>query len=111
MHFEPNSSSIELKAKSKEFIIYSHPIASGDDSKLGYITKYRWFVGKDLVYTPDIGDNVVTGDKLVNNAVTKDKLADNAVTKDKLATDAFVTPISWSELKTLRDSRNLLPGH
>ena len=91
MYFQQNNGSIELKAKSKDFIIYAHPIASGDYSKLGYITQNRWYVGKYQIDTEDISDKVVTKDKLANNALED--------------------VISWSELKTLRDSSELIPGH
>ena len=103
MYFQPNNSSIELRAKSEEYIIYKHPIASSDYSKLGYITQNRWFVGKDLVMSNDIQ----------NKAVTKDKLADNAVTIEKLSKDVFnnITLISWSDLKILRNSMQLIPGY
>ena len=93
MYFQNNSSSIDLKAESKEYVIQVHPTASSDYSKFGNITQYRWYVSKNRVYTDDIADN----------AVTVDKLADN-VLED-------VTSITWDELKTLRDSSKLIPGH
>ena len=64
---------------------------------------------KNVILKNIIGD--VLHPEIADNSVTTDKIVDRAVTKEKLATDAFVTSISWSELKTLRDSRNLLPGH
>lgn len=103
MYFQSNSSSIDLKAKSKEYVIYNHPTASSDYDKLGYITQYRWFVGNNLVYTDDIADNAVTKDKILNKAVTKEKLDDNALED--------VTLISWGDLRTLRDISKLIPGH
>lgn len=66
-------------------------------------------VKKNVILKNIIGD--VLHPEIADNSVTTDKIIDGAVTKDKLATDAFVTLITWSELKTLRDSRNLLPGH
>lgn len=48
-------------------------------------------------------DFSVTTDKILNKAVTKEKLADNALED--------VTPISWGDLRTLRDSSKLIPGH
>ena len=48
-------------------------------------------------------DFSVTTDKILNKAVTKEKLADNALED--------ITSITWDELKTLRDSSKLIPGH
>lgn len=84
MYFNNDSSGIELKAESEEYDVYIHPKASGDYSKQGYITQYRWYVDdkkSSIVYTDDIADK----------AVTKEKLSDDIVKKlDSSATDANV---------------------
>ena len=53
--------------------------------------------------TAKLEDFSVTTDKILNKAVTKEKLADNALED--------ITSITWDELKTLRDSSKLIPGH
>lgn len=84
MYFDGHSSSIDLKAESKEYVIYTHPTASSDSSKQSYITQKRWCVDEKssfLVHTNDIADK----------AVTKDKLSDDIVKKlDSSTTDANV---------------------
>ena len=46
-------------------------------------------------------------------SVTTDKILNRAVTKEKLSKDVLedITSITWSELKTLRNNSELLPGH
>lgn len=65
---------------------------------------------KNVILKNSIGD--VLYPKIADNSVTVDKIADGAVTKEKLSKDVLdVTSITWSELKTLRDSSKLIPGH
>lgn len=73
MYFDGHSSSIGLKAESKEYIIYAHPTASSDSSKQGYITQNRWYVHKKdgYVHTNDIEDKSVTENKLSDDIVKK----------------------------------------
>ena len=86
MYFDGHSSGIELRAESKEYIIYNHPTASGDSSKQGYITQNRWYVHKKdgRVHTDDIANKSVTEDKLSDGAITTNKIKDKTVTRDKL---------------------------
>ena len=46
-------------------------------------------------------------------SVTTDKILNRAVTKEKLSEDVLedITSITWSELKTLRNNSELIPGH
>ena len=48
-----------------------------------------------------------------DRSVTTDKILNRAVTKEKLSEDVLedITSITWSELKTLRNNSELIPGH
>ena len=48
-----------------------------------------------------------------NFSVTTDKILNRAITKEKLSKDVLedITSITWSELKTLRNNSELIPGH
>lgn len=92
MYFDNHSSGIKLKAESKEYTIYAHPMASGDGSKLSYITENRWYVRKkEGIDTNDIKGGAIATNLIKNKAVTMEKLSDDIVKKlDSSTTDANV---------------------
>ena len=81
-----------LEAKDDLFIYIANSI---DESP------YLTVTISDIIAKPK--DFSVTTDKILNRAVTKEKLSED-VLED-------ITSITWSELKTLRNNSELIPGH
>ena len=90
----------------------------GYDSRSGYTLKAK----DDLfIYTANSIDEspyltVTISDitaKPKDFSVTTDKILNRAVTKEKLSKDVLedIASITWSELKTLRNNSELIPGH